>query len=314
MLIAIIPVVKQLMDACKAVLDFWHGVLGDFEGSWGWSIVLLTFTVRLAILPLTFKGIKSMQRMQVLQPEIKKIQERYKGDRQRMNQEIMAFYQKEKVNPLGSCLPLALQIPFFIALFQLLRSAGFKADLGTNVSFLFIPDLTKKVTGHPAVLVTLIILYVGTQLASSLMMSSATMDPTQRKIMLVMPLFFVIFIINFPAGVIVYWITTNTWTMGQQYVIRRRIGPTRAPPAATAAAGATSVVPTSGRGSPQRDGKQAPASAPAADGNGSSGGGLGGLLRGRNKAAEEQKAAVATRSGPPPRPPRKKKKRSGRRR
>ena len=85
MLIAIIPVVKQLMDACKAVLDFWHNLLGDFDGSWGWSIVLLTFTVRLVILPLTFKGIKSMQRMQVLQPEIKKIQERYKDDKQRID-------------------------------------------------------------------------------------------------------------------------------------------------------------------------------------------------------------------------------------
>jgi YidC/Oxa1 family membrane protein insertase len=181
-------------------------------------------------------------------------------------------------------------------------------DNGAN--FLFIPDLTNKASG--AVLVVLIILYVGTQLASSLMMSSATMDPTQRKIMLFMPLFFVIFIISFPAGVIVYWITTNSWTMGQQYVIRRRIGPTKAPASATAAAGATSVVPTSGRGSPQRESKPAPT--PTADGNGSGLGGLGALLRGRGKAAEAEKAAVATRSVPPPRPPKKKKKRSGRRR
>ena len=91
----------------------------------------------------------------------------------------------------------------------------------TARSFLFIPDLTNKATG--AVLVVLIVLYVGTQLASSLMMASPTMDPTQRKIMLVMPLFFVLFIIRFPAGVIVYWITTNTWTMGQQYIFKRRM-------------------------------------------------------------------------------------------
>src|SRR3954468_12890850 len=129
--------IPVLYDACDAILKFWHGLVG----SWGIAIILLTFTVRLAILPLTFKGVKSMQRLQTLQPEIKKIQERYKGDRQRMNQEVMAFYQREKVNPLGSCLPLALQIPFFITLFQLLRSSGFKEDLGTNKSFLFIPDL-----------------------------------------------------------------------------------------------------------------------------------------------------------------------------
>src|SRR5436190_22687395 len=137
----VLPFLKPIVDACEAVLKFWHGVLGDFTGSWGWSIILLTFSVRIVILPLTFKGVKSMQRMQQLQPEIKQIQARYKGDRQRMNQEIMGFYQREKVNPLGSCLPLALQIPFFIALFQLLRSPTFKEDLGDNKSFFFIPDL-----------------------------------------------------------------------------------------------------------------------------------------------------------------------------
>ena len=84
---------------------------------------MLTFTIRLLILPLTFRSVKSMQKLQVLQPEMKKIQARYKEDRQRMNQEMMKFYQENKVNPLGSCLPLLLQIPFFIALFELLRSA-----------------------------------------------------------------------------------------------------------------------------------------------------------------------------------------------
>src|ERR687887_2743390 len=126
MLIALIPILQPIVDACEAVLKFWHGIIG---GSWGWSIILLTFTVRLAILPLTFKGVKSMQRLQTLQPEIKQIQERYKDDRQRMNQEVMAFYQREKVNPLGSCLPLVLQLPFFIALFQLLRSQSFQDEI-----------------------------------------------------------------------------------------------------------------------------------------------------------------------------------------
>src|SRR5215210_6533908 len=128
-------VLQPLIDACQAVLEFWHDLLGDFDGSWGWAIILLTFTVRLAILPLTFKGVKSMQRMQQLQPEIKRIQERYKGDKQRMNQEVMAFYQEHKVNPLGSCLPLVLQIPFFISLFSLLRSSGFKSDIADNAGF-----------------------------------------------------------------------------------------------------------------------------------------------------------------------------------
>src|ERR671915_2550001 len=108
-------VLQPLIDACHWILEFWHDLIdpnNTFDGSWGLAIILLTFTVRIAILPLTFKGVKSMQRLQTLQPEIKKIQERYKDDKQRMNQEVMAFYQREKVNPLGSCLPLLLQLPF----------------------------------------------------------------------------------------------------------------------------------------------------------------------------------------------------------
>src|SRR5215203_2477351 len=212
-------VLQPLIDACQWVLEFWHDLLGDFDGSWGWSIILLTFTVRIAILPLTFKGVKSMQRLQQLQPEIKQIQERYKGDRQRMNQEIMAFYQREKVNPLGSCLPLALQIPFFISLFYLLRSSGFKEDIAGNASFLAIDNLAEKVT-DPVLLGVLIVLYVGTQLAASAV-TAISADPTQRRIMFALPFVFVIFIINFQAGLIVYWITTNVWTIGQQLLVRK---------------------------------------------------------------------------------------------
>jgi YidC/Oxa1 family membrane protein insertase len=187
--------------------------------------------------------------------------------------------------------------------------------VGHGAGFLFVGDLTNKATG--ITLVVLIVLYIGSQLASSLMMSSATMDPTQRKIMLFMPLVFVLFVINFPAGVLVYWITTNTWTMAQQYVIRRRIGPVKA--ATPEGAVATSVVPAG-----KAQGKL------AAGGNGADpdtangtagGGGLGSRLLARagqqrqEKAAEEAKvAAPPTRATRPPQSPRKKKKRSGRRR
>jgi len=209
-------VLQPLIDACQWILEFWHDLVG---GSWGWAIILLTFTVRLAILPLTFKGVKSMQRLQTLQPEIKKIQERYKDDKQRMNQEVMAFYQREKVNPLGSCLPLVLQIPFFISLFSLLRSSSFKADIAANPGFLAIDNLAEKVT-EPALLAVLIVLYVGTQLAASAV-TAISADPTQRRIMFALPFVFVVFIINFPAGLIVYWITTNVWTIGQQLAVKK---------------------------------------------------------------------------------------------
>jgi YidC/Oxa1 family membrane protein insertase len=334
MLLVPANIFQPLIDVFEAVLKFFHNSLGV---PWGWAIVLLTVVVRACLLPLTIRQFHSMQKMQQLAPQMKAIQGKYKEDKQRQQQEMMKFYKENDVHPLGSCLPLVAQLPVFISLFYMLRtslrvdicpdiqraanhgvlSTAHTVPCGPNhgAEFLFIPDLTNKATG--AVLVVLIVLYIGTQLASSLMMSSPTMDPTQRKIMLFMPLFFVLFVINFPAGVILYWITTNTWTMGQQYVIRRRIGPTQAPPvAATAASGATSVVPTTG-GAGQDQAKQPKkaTTAPAADGNGLAGlGGLGGLLRGHSKTAENEKAAVGTKSGPPPRPPRKKKKRSGRRR
>jgi YidC/Oxa1 family membrane protein insertase len=285
-------ILQPLIDACQWILEFWHDLIG---GSWGWSIILLTFTVRIAILPLTFKGVKSMQRLQTLQPEIKKIQERYKDDRQRMNQEVMAFYQREKVNPLGSCLPLVLQIPFFISLFYLLRSAEFKADIAGNAAFGPIEDLAVKVTGDPVLLGVLIALYVGTQLAATAV-TAFSADPTQRRIMLALPFVFVIFIVNFQAGLIVYWITTNVWTIGQQLLVKK-LYPKPVPVAASD--GDDAVKPA--RGKPA--GTPAAASAVAADGGGSK--------RGKGSAESSDNGGPAK---APPQSPRKKKKRSGRRR
>ncbi len=331
---------QPLIDVFEAVLKGIHGVIG---GSWGWSIVLLTIFVRALLLPLTLKQFHSMQRLQRLQPQMKEIQAKYKEDKQRQQQEMMKFYKENNVNPLGSCLPLVAQIPVFISLFYMLRSSlridicpqtQLKYQLANHLvtpgsplshahtvpcgpnngaQFLFIPDLTNKATG--AVLIVLIVLYVVTQLLSSLMMSSPTMDKTQRQIMLLMPLFFVVFIISFPAGVIVYWITTNTWTIGQQYVVKRRLGP--ATPVPVAAAGAMAAV---GKSSPPTDGKPSAPKDKGADGagpNGAQGGGIGARLRGRLKTEEPASVGASDRQkagGPPPRPPRKKKKRSGRRR
>jgi YidC/Oxa1 family membrane protein insertase len=287
-------VLQPLIDACQWILEFWHDLIGDFPGSWGWSIILLTFTVRLAILPLTFKGVKGMQRLQVLQPKIKEIQERYKDDRQRMNQEVMAFYQREKVNPLSSCMPLLLQIPFFIALFSLLRSSTFKEDIAGNPGFLFINDLAVKATG--ATLIILIVLYVGTQLIASLI-TAISADPTQRRIMLALPFVFTVFIINFPAGLIVYWITTNVWTIGQQLLVRKMypkpepLDPRDALPDSAPAA----------RGKPAR-------AAPALTDGGNSGSAEPAKAK---QTAQDENGGPAK---PPPQSPRKKKKRSGRRR
>ncbi len=327
---------QPLIDVFEAVIKFFHNSVGV---PWGWSIVLLTVCVRALLIPLTVKQFGSMQRMQQLGPQMKEIQKKYKEDKERQQQEMMRFYKENNVNPLGSCLPLVAQIPVFISLFYMLRTS-LRVDIcrahqpiikatglidkghlrpcgaGHGAGFLFIPDLTNKATG--AVLVVLIVLYVGTQLLSSLMMSSPTMERNQRLIMLFMPLFFVFFVINFPAGVLVYWITTNTWTMAQQFVIKRRIGPTIAPAVATAdgPAAGTSVVPAV-RGGPRPKPRSSGGSAePAGNGHGTNGlAGLSGLIRGRGKSADGDATPVATRpAGPPPKPPRKKKKRSGRRR
>ena len=200
----------------------------------------LTVLVRAALLPLTLKQFKSMQNMAKFQPEIKKLQERYKGDRERLNQEMMKFYRENKVNPFASCLPLVAQLPVFLALFYMLQD-DLRLDVCPDVNppgtenpapcgaggaaqFLFIPDITDKATG--GVLITLIVLYVGSQLLSTILMSTAT-DKTQRIIFLALPFVFVIFVINFPAGLLVYWITTNLWTIVQQVIVRKRLGPMR---------------------------------------------------------------------------------------
>jgi YidC/Oxa1 family membrane protein insertase len=292
-------VLQPLVDACQWILEFWHDLIDPSDtltGSWGVAIILMTFTVRLLILPLTFKGVKSMQRLQTLQPAIKQIQERYKDDKQRMNQEVMAFYQREKVNPLSSCFPLLLQIPFFIALFSLLQSDSFQDDIADNPSFLAIDNLAENIT-DPFLLGVVIVLYVGTQLAASAV-TAISADPTQRRIMFALPFVFVIFIINFPAGLIVYWITTNVWTIGQQLLVKKLypkpepLDPRDAVPEQKPARGkpATAAALTDG-GS---DAKAKPA-----------------------KAKAKAKASGDGNGGPakaPPGSPRKKKKRSGRRR
>jgi YidC/Oxa1 family membrane protein insertase len=297
---------------------------------------------------------------------LKALQAKYKDDKQRQQQEIMKFYKENKVNPLASCLPLAAQFPVFISLYYLLRSdlrgyicpntqlayklahhttATIACGVHNGAQFLFIPDLTNKATG--AVLIVLMVLYVGSQLFSSLMMSTSAMDPTQRKIMVLMPLVFVFLFISFPAGVIVYWITTNLWTIVQQVIVRRIVGPPPVAAGATAAKASSEAAvaggsgtaapvakPASGGGKRSADGAKPPAGTkPAAGGKSTAGtktagGGakpdsngakssVGGLLRRRLEPASEPSGAGGGRSGgggAPPRPPRKKKKRSGRRR
>lgn len=218
-------ILQPLIDVANAVLQFFHDNVGL---SWGMSIIALTVVTRAALIPLTYKQLKGMRAMQALQPQIKALQEKYKNDKQRMQQEMMRFYKENKVNPLASCIPLLAQLPVFITLFYVLRhelppdmgcpEAGHCAAYGAE--FFFINDLTAKATGSE--LIVLLVLYVGTQLASGFFMS-ATADKSQRTMMFVLPLIFVPFILNFPAGLILYWITTNIWTIGQGIAVQKLI-------------------------------------------------------------------------------------------
>jgi YidC/Oxa1 family membrane protein insertase len=245
-IVPVANILQPLIDIANGVLQFFHDNVGL---SWGMSIIALTIVTRAALIPLTYKQIKGMRAMQALQPQIKELQAKYKNDKQRMQQEMMRFYKENKVNPFASCIPLIAQLPVFITLFYVLRhelppdmgcpEAGHCAAYGAE--FLFINDLTAKATG--AELITLIILYVGTQLASGYFMS-VTADKSQRTMMFILPLIFVPFILSFPAGLILYWITTNTWTIGQGLAVKKLIpAPVVATPAGAAAIAAAKPPP-----------------------------------------------------------------------
>jgi YidC/Oxa1 family membrane protein insertase len=209
-------ILQPLIDAAEAVITFLHDDVGL---GWGLSIVGLTFITRMVILPLSLKQIRSMRHLQQHAPELKALQEKYKGDKERLQREMMAFYKENEINPLASCWPLLLQLPVFLALYQLLRSTSFQDTVRANPpdGFLFIPDLTEKATGVE--LAVLIVLFIATQMGAGLVMSSRVQDRNQRLIMFGLPLIFAPFVANFPAGLAVYWISTNLWTLGQQWVV-----------------------------------------------------------------------------------------------
>ena len=220
MILPLANILQPLIDVADAIIKFFHDNVGF---SWGVAIIALTFTVRIAVLPLSLRGIRSMRRMQIVAPKIQALKEKYKDDPQRFQRETMELYKKEGVNPFSSCLPFILQIPFFIAIYQLLRGDTFQHDVTTNPppGFLFVDSVIKAPTG--AELWILIILFVTTTAASVLLTTatSPTASPAQRYMMLLFPLIIVPFIINAPAGLAVYWIATNLFSLGQQWVVQK---------------------------------------------------------------------------------------------
>ena len=218
-----------LEDPLRGLLDFLHD---NAHLTYGWSIVVLTLIVRTALLPLVIKQYSSMRAMQMVAPQLKELQAKHKGNRQKLNEELMAFYKDNQINPFASCLPLVAQLPIFIALYYVLKDFSNTAT-GSDLSFMWlVPDVAADFTFSAASLV-LVAIYGTSQLLSTELSATPNMPESQRRIMRMIPLFVVVFVFQFtvPAGLVLYWMTTNLWTCGQQLVMRHRIGLHLADPA-----------------------------------------------------------------------------------
>ena len=237
MSLAVLVIFQPFVDLAEGIIKFFAETIGL---SWGISIVLLTLTVRAFTLPLSLKGIRSMRRMQLVAPELKAVQEKYKDDRERQQREMLSLYKEHGVNPLASCFPFLLQIPFFIAVYSLLRGDTFQQDVessGKAVDFLFVPDILVPPEG--AVKWVLIVLFISTTVLTFLYTTATTQTTSgpQKYIFLALPILFAPIIASQPAGLAIYWITTNFWSLGQQVVVQRIMPmPTVPTPAQAAAA------------------------------------------------------------------------------
>jgi len=191
-------------------LDYFHGMTGN----WGWAIVLVTLMLKIIFFQLSAKGYKSMANMRRVQPRLMAIKDRYKDDRTRLNQAMMDIYKKEKINPLGGCFPILIQIPVFIALYWTLlesvelRQTGFifwLTDLSAPDRFYVLP------------------LLMGATMLIQQKLNPAPMDPVQQKVMSILPIVFTVFFAFFPSGLVLYWVVNNTLSIVQQWVITRSI-------------------------------------------------------------------------------------------
>ncbi len=191
-----------------AMLRWFH----SFTGNFGVAIILLTIVVRVVLFPLTYRGMVSMKRMQKLQPRMATLREKFKGDRERMNKETMELYRKHKINPLGGCLPIVVQIPIFFALYSALISA---IELRHAPFMLWITDLS----AHDGLYVLPIIM--GGTMFVQQRLTPTSMDPMQAKIMMWLPVVFSVFMLTFPSGLMVYWSTSNLLSITQQTIINR---------------------------------------------------------------------------------------------
>lgn len=192
----------------KALLALYH-----FVGNWGWAIVILTIIIRIILFPLTLKGMLSMQKLKDLAPKIKEIQQKYKGDPQKMNAHMMQLYKKYKVNPMGGCLPMLLQIPIFFAIYRVLLNA---IELKGAPWILWITDLSEK---DPYFVLP--ILMGATMYIHQKLTPTTITDPMQKKLFEWLPIVFTFFFLTFPAGLTLYWFTNNILSIIQQLIVNK---------------------------------------------------------------------------------------------
>ncbi|MFA7097767.1 MAG: membrane protein insertase YidC [Gammaproteobacteria bacterium] len=194
---------------------FWLlSLIYKIVGNWGWAIVLLTVLIKLAFYKLSETSYRSMANMRKLQPRLQALKERYGDDRQRLNQAMMELYKKEKINPLGGCLPILVQIPVFIALYWVLLES---VEMRQAEFILWLNDLSAP---DPYYVLPLI---MGVSMLLQQKLNPSPLDPIQQRIMMILPIVFTVFFAFFPAGLVLYWVVNNILSIAQQWVITRRI-------------------------------------------------------------------------------------------
>lgn len=191
-------------------LEKFYGITGN----WGWAIVMITLMIKIVFFKLSEIGYRSMAQMRHVQPRLIALKNRYKDDRMRLNQAMMDFYKKEKINPFGGCLPIIIQIPVFIALYWMLLES---VELRQSAFIFWITDLSSPDRYY------VLPILMGATMVIQQKLSPMSMDPIQKKIMTILPIVFTVFFAFFPAGLVLYWVVNNVLSIAQQWVITKKI-------------------------------------------------------------------------------------------